>query len=45
LRSFESVTDSNAYLAKFDSEYKTETITAAEIKRVKRSSFAYPLII
>ena len=40
---FESVTDSNAYLAKFDSEYKTETITAAEIKRVKRSSLCLSL--
>ncbi|HFF6626891.1 TPA: protein rep [Klebsiella pneumoniae] len=40
---FESVTDSNAYLAKFDSEYKTETITAAEIKRVKRSQLCLSL--
>ena len=40
---FESVTDSNAYLAKFDYEYKTETITAAEIKRVKRSSLCLSL--
>ncbi|HHQ6045905.1 TPA: protein rep [Enterobacter asburiae] len=40
---FESVTDNNAYLAKFDSEYKTETITAAEIKRVKRSQLCLSL--
>ncbi|SVM07254.1 protein rep [Klebsiella pneumoniae] len=40
---FESVTDNNAYLAKFDSEYKAETITAAEIKRVKRSSLCLSL--
>lgn len=40
---FESVTDNNAYLAKFESEYKTETITAAEIKRVKRSQLCLSL--
>lgn len=40
---FESVSDNNAYLAKFDTEYKTETITAAEIKRVKRSSLCLSL--
>ena len=40
---FESVTDNNAYLAKFGTEYKTETITAAEIKRVKRSSLCLSL--
>ncbi|HED5669594.1 TPA: protein rep [Enterobacter kobei] len=40
---FESVTDNNAYLAKFDYEYKTETITAAEIKRVKRSQLCLSL--
>lgn len=40
---FESVSDNNAYLAKFESEYKTETITAAEIKRVKRSQLCLSL--
>lgn len=41
---FESVSDNNSYLAKYDNnEYKTETITAAEIKRVKRSSLCLSL--
>lgn len=40
---FESVSDNNAYLVKFDNEYKTETITASEIKRVKRSSLCLSL--
>jgi len=41
---FESVSNNNAYLAKFDKdEYKTETITASEIKRVKRSSLCLSL--